>query len=146
MDSCRSVWKIVEKVSKPRICRECSTPSSAARPTALASAWPSAVRLSKIMAAGCGSNLIRPAGGHSISRCPGPELDMPSTMVSVVDDDDNVRESLAALLGSLELEVECYSCPRQFLDSYSPERPGCIVLDLRMPQLTGLDVIEELSR
>jgi len=67
-------------------------------------------------------------------------------MVSVVDDDDNVRESLAALLGSLQLDVECFACPREFLSTYSPERPGCIVLDLRMPQLTGLEVIQELSR
>lgn len=71
---------------------------------------------------------------------------MVSPMVSVVDDDDNVRESLAALLGSLELDVECYACPREFLNTYSAERPGCIVLDLRMPQLTGLEVIQELSR
>jgi FixJ family two-component response regulator len=67
-------------------------------------------------------------------------------MVSVVDDDDYVRESLAALLGSLELDVECYASPRQFLDNYSSDRPGCIVLDLRMPQLTGLEIIDELSR
>jgi FixJ family two-component response regulator len=71
---------------------------------------------------------------------------MAAPMVSVVDDDDYVRESLAALVGSLELEVECYASPRQFLDSYSPDRPGCIVLDLRMPQLNGLEVLEELSR
>jgi two-component system, LuxR family, response regulator FixJ len=71
---------------------------------------------------------------------------MVSPMVSVVDDDDNVRESLAALLGSLQLDVQCYACPREFLNTYSPERPGCIVLDLRMPQLTGLEVIQELSR
>jgi FixJ family two-component response regulator len=42
--------------------------------------------------------------------------------------------------------VECYACPRQFLNAYSPDRPGCIVLDLRMPQFTGLQVLEELTR
>jgi two-component system, LuxR family, response regulator FixJ len=67
-----------------------------------------------------------------------------SPTVFVVDDDEQVRESLAALIQSLNLEVQCYASGREFLDSYSPEQPGCLVLDLRMPQMSGLEVIEEL--
>ncbi len=66
-------------------------------------------------------------------------------IVSVVDDDEQVRESLAALIQSMNLEVECYASGREFLDRYSPEQPGCVVLDLKMPQLNGLEVIEEMS-
>ena len=70
---------------------------------------------------------------------------MSTPIVSVVDDDEQVRESLAALIQSMNLEVECYASGREFLDRYSPEQPGCIVLDLKMPQLNGLEVIEEMS-
>lgn len=68
-----------------------------------------------------------------------------SPTVTVVDDDDQVRESLATLIQSLALDVECYASGREFLDNYSPDRPGCIVLDLRMPQLSGLEIIDELA-
>lgn len=66
-------------------------------------------------------------------------------IVSVVDDDEQVRESLAALIQSMNLEVECYASGREFLDHYNPAQPGCLVLDLRMPQLNGLEVIDELA-
>jgi two-component system response regulator FixJ len=65
--------------------------------------------------------------------------------VSVVDDDQQVRESLAALIQSMDLRVECFASGGEFLESYTAARPGCVVLDLRMPQLSGLEVIEALS-
>ncbi len=65
-------------------------------------------------------------------------------VVSVVDDDEQVRESLAALIQSMDVEVEAYASGREFLDHYNPSQPGCIVLDLRMPQLNGQEVIDEL--
>ena len=68
-----------------------------------------------------------------------------SPSVTVVDDDQQVRESLAELLHSVDLDVECYASGQEFLDNYSHQRPGCVVLDLRMPQKSGLDVLEELS-
>ena len=66
-------------------------------------------------------------------------------VVSVVDDDEQVRESLAALIQSMNLEVESYASGREFLDHYNPAQPGCIVLDLRMPQVSGQEVIDELN-
>ena len=68
-----------------------------------------------------------------------------SPTVVVVDDDEQVRESLAALIQSMNLDVECYASGQEFLENYSADRPGCIVLDLRMPQLSGLEIIEELA-
>lgn len=66
-------------------------------------------------------------------------------LVAIVDDDQQVRESLAVLIESMNLDAECYVSGREFLSKYSPERPGCVVLDLRMPELDGLEVIEELA-
>jgi FixJ family two-component response regulator len=65
--------------------------------------------------------------------------------VSVVDDDHQVRESLAALIQSMDLEVQCYATGQQFLANYTPSRPGCVVLDLRLPQLNGLQVLDEMA-
>jgi two-component system response regulator FixJ len=68
-----------------------------------------------------------------------------SPTVSVVDDDEQVRESLAALIHSMDVDVECYASGQEFLNHYSQSRPGCVVLDLRMPQTNGLEVLDELS-
>jgi two-component system response regulator FixJ len=65
--------------------------------------------------------------------------------VAVVDDDEQVRESLAALVQSIEVEVACFATGREFLDNYVHERPGCVVLDLRMPEVGGMDVLRELA-
>ena len=65
--------------------------------------------------------------------------------VAVVDDDEQVRESLAALVQSIEVEVDCFASGQEFLANYSHERPGCVVLDLRMPEISGMDVLRELA-
>jgi two-component system, LuxR family, response regulator FixJ len=65
--------------------------------------------------------------------------------VAVVDDDREVRESLAALIGATHLDVECYDSGRAFLDRCGQSPPACVVLDLRLPQQSGLDVLGELS-
>ncbi len=70
---------------------------------------------------------------------------MQTPTVSIVDDDQQVRESMAALIQSMNIDVECYASGREFLDHCTPSRPGCVVLDLRMPQLNGLEVIEQLA-
>ncbi|REK07487.1 MAG: DNA-binding response regulator [Planctomycetota bacterium] len=66
-------------------------------------------------------------------------------IVSIVDDDQQARESLAALVQSMDLEVQCYASGQEFLDNFSPDQPGCVVLDLRMPQVSGLDVLAALA-
>ena len=60
--------------------------------------------------------------------------------VFVVDDDPSVRKALARLIRSAGLDVETYATPREFLDALPGDRPGCIVLDLSMPEVSGLDV------
>jgi FixJ family two-component response regulator len=66
--------------------------------------------------------------------------------VFVVDDNLGVRKSLRALLESAGLAVETYASGEEFLAAYEPERPGCLVLDVRLRHGNGLDVQDELRR
>lgn len=66
--------------------------------------------------------------------------------VFVVDDDDLVRSSLAMLLAANGLAVRTYESGEAFLAAYDPAQPGCLVLDLRMPGMSGLEVQAELNR
>ncbi len=65
--------------------------------------------------------------------------------VFVVDDDDAVRGSLRWLIESVGLRVETYGSAREFLAAYDPVRPGCLVLDVRMPGMSGLDLQDRLA-
>ena len=67
-------------------------------------------------------------------------------IVFVVDDDESMRKALARLIGSVGLEVQTFSSPAAFLAHLRPDRPACLVLDLRMPGASGLAVQEELAR
>lgn len=63
----------------------------------------------------------------------------------VIDDDKAVRESLRWLIESVGLPVETYHSAREFLMSFKDTRPGCIVLDVRMPEMSGLELQEHLA-
>jgi len=65
--------------------------------------------------------------------------------VFVVDDDPGVRRSMKWLLESYGLSVETYSSGPDFLDTYDPSRPGCLMLDLQMPRMDGLELQERLA-
>lgn len=64
--------------------------------------------------------------------------------VFIVDDDPDALDSLHWLLKSVGLRTETFTSPAAFLREYDPQRPGCVVLDLRMPEMSGLDVQLEL--
>ena len=64
--------------------------------------------------------------------------------VFVVDDDASVREALSSLIRSIDLNVETFSSAREFLQHRRPEAPACLVLDVRVPGLSGLDLQREL--
>ena len=66
--------------------------------------------------------------------------------VFILDDDDAIRDSLEVLLDCAGFRVESFSTPLGFLESGAPSRPGCLLVDVRMPQMSGLDVQERLSR
>jgi len=69
----------------------------------------------------------------------------PEPAVFVVDDDQAVRKSLVWAIESIGIPVEAYASPREFLDAYDPARPGCLVLDVRMPEMNGLELLDALK-
>jgi FixJ family two-component response regulator len=62
-----------------------------------------------------------------------------SPCVFIVDDDPGVRRSIQDLLTSVALRSEAFATPREFLDSKRPDCPACLVLDVRLPGMSGLD-------
>jgi len=65
--------------------------------------------------------------------------------VFVVDDDPLVRRSLERLLGSVNLPVRSFSMAREFREGYDPTGPSCIVLDVRMPGMSGMELQKQLT-
>jgi FixJ family two-component response regulator len=68
-----------------------------------------------------------------------------SQTVFVVDDDDAVRNSLKLLLKSAGLHAEVFGSAPEFLTKYEAAQPGCLVLDVRMPGMSGLEMQHELN-
>ncbi len=66
--------------------------------------------------------------------------------VFIVDDDQDMRESLADLMDSVGFNTMSYANANDFLTDYSTERLGCLVLDIRMPGMSGLELQQELNR
>ena len=67
-------------------------------------------------------------------------------IVFVVDDDRSVRDSLHRLITSVGLRVEVFPSAQAFLSAPRPDVPGCLVLDVRLPGLSGLDLQRELAQ
>jgi FixJ family two-component response regulator len=67
------------------------------------------------------------------------------SLVFVVDDDRAMREALANLLESIELRVRCFASAQEFLRFRRPDAPACLLLDVRMAGLSGLDLQRELA-
>jgi FixJ family two-component response regulator len=67
-------------------------------------------------------------------------------IVFVIDDDAGVREALTSLIRSIDLQVQTFGSAAEFLRGKLPDRPGCLVLDVRLPGLSGLDFQTELAR
>lgn len=66
--------------------------------------------------------------------------------VFIVDDDSTLRMMVRGLLESIELKTEQFSCAETFLKSFDPDRPGCLLLDLKMPGMGGLQLQKELIK
>jgi FixJ family two-component response regulator len=69
----------------------------------------------------------------------------PSPVVCVVDDDPSIRDALTSLIRSVGLRVETFGSAREFLNRPRLDAPGCLVLDVRLPGLSGLDLQHELA-
>lgn len=73
-------------------------------------------------------------------------LTQPQAAVFVVDDDAAVREALAALFQSVGLQVKTFASAQEFLQAKLPDCPSCLVLDVRLPGVSGLDFQSELLK
>lgn len=71
--------------------------------------------------------------------------EMPPT-VFVVEDDPSMRAAVEDLVRSVRLQVRAFASPEEFLESDSPETPGCLVLDVRLPGMSGLALHQELVK
>src|ERR1044072_4535861 len=70
---------------------------------------------------------------------------MSKEMVFVIDDDESIREALKSLIRSVGLSVETFASAHEFLQSSRPDVPSCLILDVRMPGLSGLDLQRDLA-
>lgn len=74
------------------------------------------------------------------------KIEFPEPAVFVVDDDDAVRDALSMLIESMGNKVKSYSNVQAFLDEYKSEMTGCLVLDVRLPRISGLELQEYMKR
>jgi FixJ family two-component response regulator len=73
-----------------------------------------------------------------------PSLTKDNALVHVVDDDSSMRSALEGLLESVDLDAQTYRTASDFLAARIPDRPGCIVIDIRLPDMNGLDFQRKL--
>jgi two-component system, LuxR family, response regulator FixJ len=66
--------------------------------------------------------------------------------IYIVDDDDGMRRALTALMTTVGYSPVPFARPAEFLAKYDPNQPGCLVLDVRMPEMSGLEVQQQLNR
>ena len=69
----------------------------------------------------------------------------PAPTIFVVDDDEGVRNSIRFLLKSVGLTTRTLASAGEFLETYKPRQPGCLVLDVRMPGMSGLELQQQLN-
>ena len=70
----------------------------------------------------------------------------PESIVFVVDDDPSVRSAIKRLIGSMGLQVELFGAAQEFLASKLPNVPSCLVLDIRLPGISGLNLQRQLAK
>jgi RNA polymerase sigma factor (sigma-70 family) len=100
------------------------------------------------MVAAHGSKKYMMKGGPPIQASPlsGRRPDLPAEpTVFVVDDDSEVRETLRWLVESVGLRIETFASAQDFLNTYDPSRPGCLVTDVRMPGISGIELQAKLA-
>jgi FixJ family two-component response regulator len=75
-----------------------------------------------------------------------PNEKSPAPTVYVVDDDDGMRRALDTLLSTVGYKTAVFSRPGEFLAAFKPDASGCLVLDIRMPDMSGLELQQHLNR
>src|SRR6266852_4569481 len=134
-----------------------STRSSRRSQTGWAWASLSVERSSRLMAAACGHRPVTRMDPPSASHCQLPtraaDREQPmkvqpesQSMVFVIDDDASMREAMQRLFRSVGLQAEVFASAAEFLRSKPADVPCCLVLDVRLPGLSGLDFQTEVAK
>lgn len=76
----------------------------------------------------------------------GMSKDSKKSTIYIVDDDDGMRRALTVLMTTVGYDAVAFARPADFLAKYDPNHPGCLVLDVRMPEMSGLEVQQQLNR
>lgn len=84
-------------------------------------------------------------GSKSTISAANPAPSAATATVYIVDDDEAVRASLDWLISSVNLPVRTFASARAFLDAYRPDEEGCVVVDVRMPGMSGLELQRKLA-
>lgn len=74
------------------------------------------------------------------------EIDKKKPLIYIVDDDEGMRRALPVLLGTVGYRSATFARPTDFLSQHDTSQPGCLVLDIRMPEMSGLEVQQQLNR
>lgn len=74
-----------------------------------------------------------------------PRVDELEPIVFIVDDDDGIRHSLSVLIESVGLRTRCFASPTEFLGAFNRDSVGCLIADVRMPQISGLTLQRALK-
>jgi two-component system response regulator FixJ len=69
-------------------------------------------------------------------------INLPQPIVFIVDDNKQIHVYISKLMQSINLRVISYYCAKDFLENFQPSQPGCLLLDLRMPDMSGLELYE----
>jgi FixJ family two-component response regulator len=88
---------------------------------------------------------FRRTGGSAVESGSSPETGHGRPVVFVLDDDPDVREALSSLLSSAGLRVLTFESAAEFLRAKAPGCPACLVLDLQLPDINGLDLQQKLA-
>jgi FixJ family two-component response regulator len=88
---------------------------------------------------------MRSIAAHELEHAPAPPTPACAPIVFVVDDDVSVRESLAPLIECIGLRSACFASAREFLAQPRPLVPSCLLLDINLPDLNGLDLQEQVA-
>src|SRR5580704_1823409 len=72
-------------------------------------------------------------------------MNLPDPIVFVIDDDPAIREAVKRLMSSVGMRVETFGSTSEFLAAKRPEAPACLVLDVRLPDVSGLEFQRELT-
>ena len=84
--------------------------------------------------------------GRARSAIDGRSMNRSRLRIAIVDDDESVRKALKRLLRAANLDADTFASGRDFLVSLAAQVPDCIVLDLHLPGMNGLDIQQQLAR